>query len=612
MGFQETRSMTLKIRFANFFSIAALSLLCACSHGPRACPDECEGFAQPAPAAPPQTALPVPVTLPPADREAHEASGKEFVVAAEGVEASKAALAIHKLGGNIIDSAVAASFVLAVERPQSTGLGGGGFVMFREAKTKKIYAVDFRERAPLAAEREMYLDSHGEVVPNKSLNGILAAAVPGMVAGLIEIHDRFGHLPLQKVLAPAIAAAEKGITVTPQLSHEIEFRKEVLAHDPAARAIFLKADGSPWVAGETLVQKDLARSLRLIAKQGRRAFYRGEIASALLDASKRQGGIITRADLNAYTVKWRNPLMASFRGYNLYTMPPPSSGGMHVFEVLNILEQEKFESIAPLSPEIIHRTAASLQMAFADRARYGGDPDFVQVPASGLISKAYAYELRNKIVTDKARPSEEVLPGDPHGKEEHLETTHISLMDREGNTVASTQTINYVFGSGVVVPGTGILLNDEMDDFSAKPGAANVFGAIGGEANAIAPQKTPLSSMTPTIVLKDGSPVLALGTRGGTRIISCVAETLLNRLGFGLSPYDSVAAARFHHQWRPDLLEVELPGVPETTVRELEQMGYHTRPINTPIPCAIQLTAKDKDGLKAVTDPRSTGLASGM
>lgn len=540
----------------------------------------------------------------------YAAEGAEYMIAAQGRAAGLAAKTMFAEGGNAIDAAVAASFVISVERPQSTGLGGGGFMLFREGKSGKVYAVDFRERAPLLATKNMFLDSRGGVIPQKSLNGIASVAVPGLIAGLQEIHQRFGKLPWAKLLEPAIQLAEQGFIVYPDLANALEDRQAVLVKNPAARAIFLKEDGAPFKMGERLVQRDLGKSLRILAeKNPRKIFYQGKIAQAILSNSKELGGLLRGEDFASYKVKWREPLHGSFHGFDLYAMPPPSSGGIHVIEILNILEKDPLRELGFLSVQSIHRTAAAMQLAFADRSRYPGDPDFVKVPVKALISKSYAAELRAKINPSHARASKDIQPGNL--KSESLETTHFSIMDREGNMVSSTQTINYWFGSGIVVPGTGILLNDEMDDFSAKPGAANIYGAMGEEANAIAPGKTPLSSMSPTLVLKHNVPVMAVGAPGGTRIITCVAQTLLNYLDYGLPIFDSVSAIRIHHQWFPDEIDMDAPGPGSAVVEALQHMGYKTKVEENAVPCRVEAVVKEGLIFRGAADPRDLGIAVG-
>lgn len=538
----------------------------------------------------------------------HEAKGEHFAVAAQGPESARAGERMFRAGGNIIDAAVAVSFAISVERPQSTGIGGGGFLLYHEGKTGKVYAVDFRERAPFRATRDMYLDEKGNFVPERSLDGILSVATPGLVAGLVEIHRKWGKLPLAKVLEPAIEIAEKGLVVTPALAEALGKRRDLLAKFPASARIFLR-NGEPYRVGDRLVQKDLARTLRAIAARGRAGFYEGSVAHSILAASRKLHGILEAKDLAAYRVKWREPLHGTFRGLELYSMPPPSSGGIHVLEILNTLEKDPLKEFGVLSTDAIHRTAAAMQMAYADRAVYPGDPDFVKVPTSWLTSKEYAAQRRAELDEKRARPSAQVRAG-VEPKREHPETTHFSILDGEGNAVSSTQTINFAFGSGVVADGTGVLLNDEMDDFSAKPGAANAYGALGGDANSIAPGKTPLSSMSPTIVVKDRLPVMAVGAPGGTRIITCTAQTILNRLVYDLSPFESVAAVRFHHQWMPDRLDVEAPGPGDAVVEELRKRGWSVDVREGAIPCRVELVTRNAEGLlTAVSDPRDAGRA---
>ncbi|HEY8279484.1 MAG TPA: gamma-glutamyltransferase [Bdellovibrionota bacterium] len=545
----------------------------------------------------------------------HHAMGYHYAIATQGAHASTAADEMFSQGGNIIDAAVAVSFAISVERPQSTGIGGGGFLLFHDAKTGKTYAADFRERAPLLASRNMYLDAKGEVIPGKSLNGALSVATPGLVAGLVEIQKKWGKLSLAQVIAPAIRIAEQGFKVPASLARALEWRKGELAKDPAAKAIFLHADGSPYKEDEILVQKDLAQTLKGIAFRGRAGFYKGKVAKAIVEGLRQQGGILRQKDLDQYKLKWREPVHGTFGGLELFSMPPPSSGGIHVLQILNMLENEKLGELGFFSAQAIHRTAAAMQLAFADRAVYPGDPDFVKVPTKKLISKAYALERRLLIDEKRAKPSSEIQAGNA-GKAESPETTHFSLMDAGGNAVSSTQTINYGFGSAVVAPGTGVLLNDEMDDFSVKPGAPNAYGAVGGEANAIAPGKTPLSSMSPTIILQNGKAIMAVGAPGGTRIITCVAQTILNRFAYGMTNYNAVASMRIHHQWLPDQLEIEMPGPSPSVRKELEQMGYRLKVEPRVNPCRTESVERQlplEDGNKLVlfsaSDPRDSGRA---
>ena len=544
------------------------------------------------------------------ERDRHEAIASHFIVAAQGDHTALIGQQILAAGGNTIDAAIAASFAISVERPHSTGLGGGGFLLFRQASSGQIFAVDFRERAPQRATEKMYLDGNGNVIEGRSTTGIHSVAVPGLVAGLLEIHKRFGSLSLQKILQPAIDLAENGFAVYPSLASALAEEKEDLAKFPATKKIFFKASGEVYGVGDILIQKDLAKTLRLISQKGRDGFYQGSVAKALVKESQARKGLLSEKDLTQYQVRWRNPVRGSFKGFEVVSFPPPSSGGTHVIEILNILEKDDLKKWGATSAEAIHLRASAMQQAFADRAKFMGDPDFVKdLPQAGLLAKSYAQDQRQKIDLKKARSAQQVSAGIPPDSESS-ETTHFSIMDKDGNVVVSTQTINGYFGSKLVVPGTGVLLNNEMDDFSAKPGSPNIYGAVGGAANSIQPQKTPLSSMSPTIVLKDGSPVLALGAPGGTRIITCVAQTILNYLEFKFPLYESVSAVRFHHQWQPDHLEIEDPGPGEETLQRLKEMGYKIK--KGAIHCNVNAVAKEGQQLHGVADPRDVGAALGL
>jgi gamma-glutamyltranspeptidase/glutathione hydrolase len=542
------------------------------------------------------------------DHASAEAMGKSYAVSTQGIYATRAAKEILNKGGNAIDAAVAASFVLAVERPHSTGIGGGGFMLFRDSRTKKIEAVDFRERAPKKSYEKMFQDKNGKAISSLSIDGILASGVPGLVAGLLEIHEKYGRLKREQILAPAITLADYGFPVYPSLAKALLQKESLLAQDPSASKIFLDKNKKALREGQLLVQSDLARTLKLISLSGRDVFYRGPIADAFARYFAKRNGLITKADLASYRVKWRSPVKGTFKGYEIFSMPPPSSGGVHVIQMLNMLEDDHLDKKGFLSAEAIHLTAQAMQIAFADRAKYLGDADFVKVPVQTLISKKYAQERRMEI-THSARESKNVKAGSIPGFE-HTETTHLSIIDKEGNIVSTTQTINGYMGSSLVLPGTGIVLNNEMDDFSAQPGAANLFGAIGGKANAVAPGKTPLSSMSPTIVLKNNLPVMSLGAPGGTRIITCVLQTMLNYLDYKLPLYESVTAIRFHHQWLPDKLDIDPPGPSTPVIEELIKRG-HKIDINA-VPCNVMAVAKEGDILHAVSDPRDIGTSAAL
>ncbi len=540
-------------------------------------------------------------------RKVTEAFGRKWVISTQGRAATDAADGVLRGGGNLIDAAIAASFAISVERPHSTGLGGGGFLLYREAKSGRIYAIDFRERAPSAATEKMYLDPRGEVIPDRSLVGIHSAGVPGLVRGLADLHRRFGSREWSSLVTPSARLAEEGIVVYPTLAEALKDRASVLARFESSKKIFLKGDGSAYQVGERIIQADLGRTLRQIARNPSE-FYSGEIARKV---GKTTRGWITRRDLRSYRSKWREPVRSDFsvrdRKYEIVSMPPPSSGGTHLIQILNQLENSDLRSDGFLTAPSIHRMATAMQLSFLDRARYMGDPDFAKVPVSTLISKDHAEKMRANFDPKRAIPAEE-LPSRFRVLPESADTTHFSIMDSEGNAVVSTQTINGWFGSGLVVEGTGILLNNEMDDFSAKPGASNLFGAIGSTANNVQPGKTPLSSMSPTIVLENGLPRMAIGAPGGTRIITCVAQTIVNHLVYGLSLYDSVNALRIHQQWKPDVLRIENPGLDSRTERELASLGWKIERAGAQ--CAVMAVARDGSKLVGVSEPRDHGKAS--
>lgn len=541
-----------------------------------------------------------------ADHATAEAFGNQYAIATQGKYSSHAAEEIFAQGGNIIDATVAASFAVSVERPQSTGIGGGGFMLYYEAKTGETYAIDFRERAPMKATKNMYVGKDGKANTDLSQNGILAVAVPGMVAGLVEIHKRFGSLPLEKVIAPAVRLAEEGFPIYEEFHRALENRAAQIKKDPAAAKIFLDNNGAVPAVGTTLVQKDLAKTLRLIAQKGKDGFYRGPTANAIVKLAKQRHGLITQQDLSSYEVKWRKPVEGKFDDYDVYSMPPPSSGGVHVIQFLNFLENDHLTRSGPFTKNSIHLAASALQSAFADRATYLGDPDFNKVPVKGLISSDYIKARRNEVSIEKARKASAVKAGNPL-PHESTETTHISVMDAEGNAVSTTQTINGWMGSGVVAPGTGIVLNNEMDDFSAQEGSSNLFGAIGGKPNSIEPKKTPLSSMSPTILVKNKKPVMAVGAPGGTRIISCVAQTILNYVEFKMPLYDAVTSIRYHHQWQPDALFIDPPGPTPEVLKSLSEMGYDVR--IEPVPCYVMAVTREGQKLHGVADPRDIGIS---
>jgi gamma-glutamyltranspeptidase/glutathione hydrolase len=537
-------------------------------------------------------------------RSQYESFGSNWMVASQGVASSQAAAEVLRKGGNLFDAFAALSFAIGVERPHSTGIGGGGFLLFYSAKDQKVFAFDFRETAPRKAHSKMFLRPDGTPDPQMSLTGGLAIATPGHVAGVLEIHQKYGHLKLPEVLAPAIRMAEQGVEVYPALKRAIESQKTRLADVPSWKKIFLTSQGEAWPEGHMLVQKDLAQTIRLISQQGAASFYRGPIARKIVKAVKSAHGIMDQTDLESYQTKWREPVRSTYHDYEIFSQPPPSSGGAHVIEILNIVENSGLKKMGPQSADAVHITASAMQRAFYDRAQYMGDPDFVKVPLAMLVSKDYAARIRKDINDQTVKKLEDLKP-----KEESPETTHFSLMDSEGNVLVSTQTINGYFGSGLVAEGTGIVLNNEMDDFAAQVGASNLFGAIGGKNNLVAPLKRPLSSMSPTIVLQNSKPVFALGTPSGTRIITCVAQTLLNVLEYDLPLWESVSLTRYHQQWQPDALQMETPLISESALQQLKKKGHQI--VEKDLGCRIEAIRKEGGLLHGVSDPREEGLSIG-
>jgi gamma-glutamyltranspeptidase/glutathione hydrolase len=484
--------------------------------------------------------------------------------------ASQIGVDVLKSGGNAVDAAVAVGYALAVVYPEAGNVGGGGFMTIRLKDGQSTF-IDFREHAPLAATRTMYLDKDGNPIPEASVNGYLAVGVPGSVAGLEYAREKFGKLQRDMLLTPAIKLARDGFALSNYDAKSLNAERERLAKDPAAKAIFVKQDGTTFVPGETLVQADLANSLSAIAKDGPDAFYKGPIADAIVRASEAKGGILARADFEQYRVREHEPIRCNYRGYDILSSPPPSSGGVIICEILNILEGYPLSYLGFGSSATVQVMVEAMRHAFVDRNTALGDPDFVDNPVSKLLDKSYAAGIRAKIDPYKAGVSASLVP---KGMGEHRETTHYSIVDNEGNAVAVTYTLNGSYGAGVVAEGTGILLNNEMDDFTAKPGTPNLYGLIQGEANAIEPRKSPLSSMSPTIVSKDGKPFLVIGSPGGPRIITITLEAILNVVDHGMDIQEAIDAPRIHHQWLPDQVYVEPRGLSPDTLRSLAGSGY--------------------------------------
>ena len=532
----------------------------------------------------------------------HPVKAKHGMVASVDAMATEVGVDILKQGGNAVDAAVAVGFALAVTHPQAGNLGGGGFMLLRTASGRTT-AIDFREMAPARASRDMFLDKQGNADSKLSLTSHLASGTPGTVAGFALAAQKYGTLPLSTLLAPAIKLARDGIVVNDALADDLAtYGKETLINHDNSRAIFYKADGKPYQKGERLVQKNLARSLQLIAQQGPDAFYKGKIADEIAGEMAQHGGLIGKQDLAAYRAVERKPVSGTYRGYEVFSMPPPSSGGIHIVQILNILENFDLAKFGFGSADAMQVMAEAEKYAYADRSEYLGDPDFVKVPQQALTSKAYAKTLAQQIDVNKARPSSEIKPGKLAPYESN-QTTHFSVVDKDGNAVAVTYTLNTYFGSGIVAGQSGILMNNEMDDFSAKPGTPNVYGLVGGEANAVQPAKRPLSSMSPTIVAKDGKTWLVTGSPGGSRIITTVLQMVVNSIDFGMNVAEATNAPRFHHQWLPDQMRVE-KGFSPDTLRLLEAKGQHVKVM--PAMGSTQSIMIGPDGTRyGASDPRS-------
>jgi gamma-glutamyltranspeptidase/glutathione hydrolase len=527
----------------------------------------------------------------------YAATGEHGVVAAEHELASEAGVEMLRQGGNAVDAAVAAQFATGVVNPSSCGIGGGGFALVYDAKKHDLDFIDFRETAPAAAKPDMYVRD-GKVNSTLSLRGALAVAVPGEVRGLAEVLRRYGTLPLAKVLEPAIRYASEGFPVGLHLAVEIRANAEEIRHHPALAAIYLTDKGEPYGAGDKLVQKDLAATLTRIAGSGERAFYEGAIADAIAAEIAANGGILTVQDIHGYRTRVREPLTVRYRGLTVAGAPPPSSGGGIVLELLNVLEGFDLRAEGPTTIATLEQMARAERAAFADRARYYGDPDFVKVPMAMLLSPKHTAELRRQATS----PANSATLSEKGG------TANTSAMDARGNAVAVTTTVNTAFGSMLVVPGTGIVLNNEMDDFSSAPGVANVYGLVGNDANAIAPRKRPLSSVSPTIVLRGKSPLLTLGGSGGPAIITATLATLVNVVDFQMPLEAAVAAPRIHHQGVPDRLFHE-PRLDASLVDGLRSAGFEMKEFRSL--GAVGAVMVTPQGLVGISDPRKGGIAAG-
>ncbi|EKT53932.1 gamma-glutamyltransferase [Providencia rettgeri] len=495
---------------------------------------------------------------------------KGMVVSSQHL-ASQIGADILKSGGNAIDAAVAVGYAQAVVNPCCGNIGGGGFMTIHLADGKDLF-INFRETAPGAASADMYLDKDGKLIKDASLYGYLASGVPGTVKGLDYALEKYGTMSRQQVMAPAIKLAREGFVLTRADTDVLDTTTERFKQDPEVARIFLKPDGRSFQPGDLLVQTDLANTLEKIAQNGPSAFYEGEIPKIVEEASKKNGGILTEKDFADFTITDTAPVSCTYRGYQFISAPPPSSGGVTICQTLNILEGYDLKEMGFNSADYIHTLTEAMRHAYMDRNTFLGDPEFVDNPTEKLLSKAYAEELRKEIKPNQATPSTQVQPG--IGPHEKPETTHYSVVDEKGNAVSTTYTINGRFGSVVIPPGTGFFLNDEMDDFTTKVGEKNLYGLVQGERNSIAPGKRPLSSMSPTIVTKDGKVFLVLGSPGGSRIISITLQTALNIIDHGMPPQEAVNAPRIHHQWLPDEVYYEQRGVSKDTLALLDKMGY--------------------------------------
>lgn len=543
------------------------------------------------------------------------AASREPVHARNGIVASTSEIAsrigveVMKRGGNAIDAAVAVGLALAVAWPSAGNLGGGGFMMIRRANGD-TEVIDYRERAPFAASRDMYLDKEGNVIKDASTVGHKAAGVPGTVAGLSLALKRHGKLSWADVIEPARRLAAEGFIVNYHTARSLKGSSELLSKFPESERIFLHG-GKYFEEGDRLVQPELAATLLRLKVEGPREFYEGKTAQMIAADMQANNGLITLRDLKEYEPTIRKPLKGTYRGYEVLTMPPPSSGGAALIEMLNMLENYKLSEYEPNSSDAVHLLVEAERRAFADRAEYMGDTDFVKVPVEGLISKKYAGELIKTIDLERATPSSEIRAGRPAAYES-AETTHYTVIDGEGNIVSNTYTLNNSYGAGVIARGTGILLNNEMDDFTSKPGVPNAYGLLQSEANAIAPRKRPLSAMTPTIVLKDGKVYFAIGSPGGPTIINTVLQVIVNIIDFKMNIQQAIDAPRFHHQWMPDQIRWEPYGLNADTRRALEKRGHVFAEKPGYMGDAEGIMIDPKTGMRlGASDPRLGGVPVG-
>ncbi len=537
----------------------------------------------------------------------HPVYGPAGMVASQNRIASEVGARVLNEGGSAVDAAIAVGFTLAVTLPRAGNLGGGGFMLIHDAADDSTTSIDYRESAPPGADRDMFLDDNGDVDRQRALFSHLSAGVPGTVAGFWEAHQKYGKLEWSRLVEPAITLARNGVELSYDMSETLARRQERLCRSEVSCAYFYRADGTPYGQGEVLVQADLAETLERVAKKGRDGFYKGKTARLIAKDMAAHGGLVDEAALAGYEPSWREPVSGTYRGYDVVTMAPPSSGGVHVLQMLNILENFDVKGMGFGSADNVHLLAEVMRLAFADRSKHLGDPDFYPVPIEWLTSKAYAAELAEGIDIERARNSDDVLPGVAPAPESP-DTTHFSVIDADGNVVSNTYTLNLSFGSGISVDGAGFLLNNEMDDFVAKSGVPNAYGMLGSDANAIEAKKRPLSSMTPTIVFAEGEPWFATGSPGGSRIITTVLQMVVNMIDHEMNIAEASAAPRIHHQWYPDRLQLERGFSPDT-VTLLEAKGHEIS--GTSFTMGSLQTVAYRDGVfRGASDPRRPNAAS--
>jgi gamma-glutamyltranspeptidase/glutathione hydrolase len=548
------------------------------------------------------------ILLPWSSIQAEYLQGTGAMVSSRSDIASEVGSEIMARGGNAIDAAVATGFALAVTYPSAGNLGGGGFMVIYPANGD-VVTLDYREKAPAAAHRDMFLDAEGNVDRDLAVNSRQSAGVPGSVAGLLEALEKYGTMTPAEVIAPAIRLAEEGFVLNNDLASQFRGNMNSFRRYPASMAVFTR-DGTPYESGHLWRQPDLAKTLKAIAEQGRDGFYTGPVADFIVSDMVANDGLITHADLQNYEPVWREPVHGAYRGYDIWSMPAPSSGGVLLVQMLNMLEPYALNELGWGSKETLHLMIEAQRRAYADRAEFLGDPDFVEVPSAMLTSKAYALTRFSSFDPAQASLSENIAAGP--WPEESPQTTHYSVMDNQGNGVSVTTTLNRSYGNKIVVPGAGFLLNNEMDDFSSKPDAPNSYGLIGREANEIQPGKRMLSSMTPTVVSKDGVPVLLTGSPGGSTIINTVFQVVLNFIDHGMSVEQAVASPRIHHQWLPDVVRYENGAMTEAVEAELESMG-HQGLNGSPFPIGDANSISSRNGLiEGVSDPRNEGGVAGF